>query len=57
MTLSEYYNQEVKKAGYRSFNHFCAEVPVGVRDKAKKEMKKEYKLLFPKPGYKNDPKE
>lgn len=43
MTLCQYYDQEVRKIGYRSWNHYCAEVKGnGSIEWEKKRLKQEY---------------
>lgn len=45
MTLNQYYDQEVKKLGYKNWNAFVAQNdPIHVRY-SKKQMKQEYKAL------------
>lgn len=49
MTLCQYYDQEVKKIGYHSWNHYCAEVKGnGSLEWEKKQLKREWKLLYAK---------
>ena len=57
MTLSQYYHIRIKELVHHSWNEFCANPDFSEKDRTwlKKQLKAEYKKLYPKSGYKNDP--
>lgn len=43
MTLSQYYNLEVRKLGYKCWNTFCALVSEDEKNEIKKRLHRQYK--------------